>query len=288
MLDRLDHVIVAVRDLASSCERYAALLGRPVSWRGEHPGAGSANALFRLENTYLELLTPRGEGGVGDMLRARLDAVGEGVLGLAFGTPDADAFVASLRAAGGEVTDPQPGHGRDQDSGALRRWRNAYLSQATSRGPLVFAIEHATPADLLPLREPGGPAESAVRALDHVVVMSKDIDATAALYGDRLGLRLALDRTFPQRGVRLLFFRVGGTTIEIGGSATAKPDPDAPDDLWGLAYQVGDADAARARLARAGFDVTEVRDGNKPGTRVCTVKDGTSGVPTLVIEPVRP
>ena len=50
-------------------------------------------------------------------------------------------------------------------------------------------------------------------------------------------------------------------------------------------WQVADADAARQRIAEAGFDVSEVRGGNKPGTRVCTVRGEPCGVKTLLIEP---
>jgi hypothetical protein len=60
---------------------------------------------------------------------------------------------------------------------------------------------------------------------------------------------------------------------------------DGRDRLWGLSWRVADADAAHARLAAAGLDVSEVRAGMKPGTRVFTVRDGTCGVPTLMIEP---
>jgi hypothetical protein len=38
-------------------------------------------------------------------------------------------------------------------------------------------------------------------------------------------------------------------------------------------------------IRTAGFDVSELRDGRKPGTRVFTVRDGSCGVPTLMIEP---
>ena len=41
---------------------------------------------------------------------------------------------------------------------------------------------------------------------------------------------------------------------------------------------------AHARPTRATRAATEVRDGRKPGTRVFTVRDGTCGVPTLVLE----
>jgi catechol 2,3-dioxygenase-like lactoylglutathione lyase family enzyme len=117
------------------------------------------------------------------------------------------------------------------------------------------------------------------------VVRSPDADAARALYGDGLGLRLALDREFPQWGARLLFFRVGGLTVEIAAELAGGPATDGGDRLWGLSWRVRDADAARARLLAAGFDVSEVRAGRRPGTRVLTVRDGTHGVPTLLLEP---
>jgi hypothetical protein len=40
----------------------------------------------------------------------------------------------------------------------------------------------------------------------------------------------------------------------------------------------------RARLVADGFDVSDTRPGHKPGTRVCSVRDGSCGVPTLLIE----
>jgi hypothetical protein len=33
-----------------------------------------------------------------------------------------------------------------------------------------------------------------------------------------------------------------------------------------------------------GVDVSEIRAGRKPGTRVMTVRNGTCGVPTLLVE----
>ena len=56
--------------------------------------------------------------------------------------------------------------------------------------------------------------------------------------------------------------------------------------LWGMAYRVPSADAARERLAGAGFDPSEVRPGRKPGTRVFSVRSETCGVATLCIEAV--
>jgi catechol 2,3-dioxygenase-like lactoylglutathione lyase family enzyme len=286
VLDTLDHVLLLVRDLRGAEARTAALLRRRASWRGAHPGAGTENVLFRLENTYLELLSPSGgPGPIGEGLAARLEAEGEGLLGMAFGTTDVAGWATDLRERGIAVGEPAAGMGRDEESGAMRRWRNAFLPVSASRGPLVFAIEHDSPPDALALRPPDPPEEAAVVGLDHIVVASRDLEASRALYAQLLGLRLALDRRFDERGLHMLFFRVGGVTVEVVGTLGAPAESDAPDHLSGLAWRVPDADAAREARIADGFDVTPVRDGHKPGTRVCTVRDGTCGVPTLLIEP---
>jgi catechol 2,3-dioxygenase-like lactoylglutathione lyase family enzyme len=285
MLHSLDHLIVGVRDLEAATSSYTTLLGRAPSWRGEHPGMGTANALFRVSNTYLELLAPVADGPTAAMLRARLDSEGEGLIGLAFGTDDAEACARQLRDRGLSPSEPNPGRGRDAQSSAERAWKNVVLPPGDSRGPLVFAIEHLSPPDSLPLVAPHVARESAVAALDHVVVQTLDVEATRAFYGEKLGLRLALDRTFENRGVRLLFFRVGGVTVELASRLDAPPDREARDRLFGLAWQVPDAEAARGRLVAAGVAASPLRSGHKPGTRVFTVESGTHGVATLVIEP---
>lgn len=296
MLENLDHVILAVGDLDAATQTWARLLGRRPSWIGEHAGAGTRNALFRLENTYLELLAPDGPGEVGRALRAWLETHGEGPLGLAFGCADAEACRARLEAQGLAPGAVEKGLGRDVESGAFREWLRVPLPLERTRGMLLFAIEHRSPKQLLPLAGAVGDGAATVYALDHAVVQTRDPEAAVALYGDGLGLRLALDRTFEAWGVRLLFFRVGGITVEIaarldGGDADPSQGDEGPsegtDRLWGLSWRVRDADAARERLAADGFDVSEVRTGRKPGTRVVTVRAPTHGVATLLIEPAR-
>lgn len=287
MIDRLDHVILAVGDLDAATRSYALLLGRRPSWRGEHPSAGSANALFRLGNTYLELLAPAGAGPVAELLRAWLDAQGESPLGLAFGTSDAAACRDALAQRGLEPGPVEKGLGRDVESGAIREWLRVPIPLAKTRGVLLFAIQHTSPEGLLPPAAPAGPEASLVSGLDHAVLETSDPEAAMALYGDGLGLRLALDREFPAWDARLIFFRVGGITVELAARLKGASTPPERDRFYGLSWRVPDADAARARLSAAGLDVSDVRAGRKPGTRVLTVRSGTCGVPTLLIEPRR-
>lgn len=287
MLTALDHVLVAVENLDAATGTWGRLLGRRPSWRGEHPAGGTANTLYRLGNTTLELLSPVAEGRDADALRAWLDARGEGPLGLAFATDDATALRKAWAETGLEPGEVEDGLGRDVESGAFRQWLRVPLPAARTRGVLLFGIQHTSPPELLPLAPPLRDEASSVYELDHAVVQSPDPDAAAALYGGGLGLRLALDRAFPQWGMRLLFFRVGGVTVEVAArlDGEAAAEAGGTDRLWGLSWRVRDADAARARLAEWDFDVSEVRAGRKPGTRVFTVRGPTHGVATLCLEP---
>lgn len=282
MLTSLDHLVIAVRDLDAATGTYRALLSRAPSWRGDHPGAGTANTLFRLDRTYVELLSPLGTGAPADALRAHLDEQGEGPYAIAFGTGDADACAAALRQQGLTTSAPIRGRGTDRCTGTQREWCAVFISPADTGGVLLFAIEHRSPPDALP---PALAADenAAVSGVDHAVIMTADAEAACELYRDKLGLRLAFDRTFEERRVRLLFFRLGGVTVELAAPLGAAADAGRRDRFWGISWRVPDIDAARARLAAAGFDVSDVRPGNKDGTRVCTVRRETHGVATLLI-----
>ena len=80
-----------------------------------------------------------------------------------------------------------------------------------------------------------------------------------------------------------MFFRCGDLIVEVVQRPQADMGP-AQDKLWGLSWRVADIDATRARLASVGVDVSDVRTGRKPGTRVLTVRNGTCGIPTLLVE----
>jgi catechol 2,3-dioxygenase-like lactoylglutathione lyase family enzyme len=174
--------------------------------------------------------------------------------------------------------DPVAGvESRDLDSGATLRWKRTRAATDLTRGVRMFFLELAG-------ERPRSAATAAapILALDHVVVSTVDPERAAALYGARLGLDMALDRSDPEWG-QLMFFRCGDLIVEVVRRPVAGSDQ-THDKLWGLSWRVADIDATRARLAAAGIDVSEVRAGRKPGTRVMSVRDGTCGIHTLLLE----
>ena len=118
--------------------------------------------------------------------------------------------------------------------------------------------------------------------VDHLVLRTADADACINLFSVGLGIRLALDKSAPQWGGRMLFFRVGKLTLEVIEPADDKPEQDY---YWGIAYQCPDITSTAAGLRQRGVELSEVRDGRKPGTKVATLKSHALAIPTLLIEP---
>jgi len=268
VIEALDHVAIAVRDLDRAATAYEALLGRRPDWREEAQGA--RHAWFQLANMALDIVQPEGAGESGDRVRAQLEAHGEGLWGLAFAVADFEETRRVLERRGAPAGEAAALLSTDA-------WRLAFVDPAATHGVSIALAERE--GRRFNARQ-AGPA--AVQALDHVVINTANPDRAVALYGARLGLDFRLDRANPQWGSRLMFFRCGGAVVEIGASLKAE-DADRPDRLSGLAWRVADPDAAQARIAKAGFDVSEVRSGRKPGTKVFTVRAGVVGAPTLML-----
>lgn len=275
MITGLDHAVVLVRDIEAGVAGYQTLLGRVPAWRAQSNGA--ATAIFVLDNTSLELMAPAGEGEAADRVRAALDKQGEGLASLAFGVDDiakAHHRLTRLGLAPEEISD-----GASTDTaGHTLTWKRTRASAESTHGIRLFFLQRAER-----LARSEVTAAASVVALDHLVIATPDPERTAALYGARLCLDMKLDRTIAALGTRFLFFKTGGLVFEVI-HRTKDGRGDGPDKIYGVSWRVADIEAARTRLQQAGLDVSEPREGRKPGTRVFTVRTGTFGVPTIVIQ----
>ena len=159
-------------------------------------------------------------------------------------------------------------------------------------GPLDQAMPNAMGLDVricgghstANFRQLRAEAQYAGLSVDHVVLRTSDAQACIKLFSDELGVRLALDKTVPEWGGRMLFFRTGKLTLEViesdkGGAS------DNDNAFWGLAYQCADLATVVRDLGARGVAVSSIREGRKPGTLVATLKSHGLGIPTLLIQP---
>ncbi|MBK8197903.1 MAG: VOC family protein [Acidobacteria bacterium] len=277
MISGLDHIVILAPEIEMGTAVYAALLGRAPDWQAISE-AGIATAWFQLGNTALELIAPAGGTPAADHLRERITEEGPGLKSLAFRSGDLSGDHRAFTRTALAPTAIEDGLSEDMARELRRTWRRFRCAPEATAGVRWFVVEPLEGA-LEPAEVPLGH----VHALDHLVINTPNPNRAMALYGAKLGLRLALDRTAPEWGVRLIFFRTGGLTVEIAHRLAQAEDAAGPDGFWGLTWRVGDIEAAHGRLAAHGFNVSDVRTGRRAGTRVFTVRDGTLNVPTLFI-----
>jgi len=271
----LDHIVVLLEDIKAGTAAYETLLGRTPSWRNS--GDGAERVLFTLDNMTLELMAASGFSVAADRIRTVIKIWGEGLASICFATSDIAKMHRRLERVALKPDPIADVDSRDTASGATLHWKRTRATTDLTRGVRMFFLDLAS-------ERPRAVAttDSPILGLDHVVVSTEDPERAAALYGARLGLDMALDRTHQEWG-QLMFFRCGDLIVEVVRRPVAGADQ-AHDKLWGLTWRVADIDATRQRLVADGVDVSEVRNGRKPGTRVMTGRSHTCGIPTLLLE----
>ena len=277
MFKSLDHLIIAVEDLEKATHNYQVIMGTPPVWTGMHKSLGTSNALFNFQNTYLELLSPTGEGLGADLINHYLKNTGEGLIGMVFATKDINGVYQSLQNHGFPLGEPTDGEGTNSADQKLRKWKNLFLPPDLTRGIFSFVIEH-TEGDL---PQPESIEPSSPHKLDHVVINTNDADGFIKIYKDTFNIRLALDKVIEHWQKRMLFFRLNQTTIEV----IEQEDDLPPDDkMWGLAWEVKDIEKAHERMMAEGIEITPIQKGVKEKTLVATIKSHNHNVPTLLIQ----
>ena len=108
MLTEIDHVAIAVRDLAAAIEYYQRAFGATIDHREIVESDGVEEVLMKVADSYIQLLTPtRPDSPVAKALEKR----GEGLHHVGYRVADCAAALASMMAAGATPIDkaPRPG-----------------------------------------------------------------------------------------------------------------------------------------------------------------------------------
>jgi methylmalonyl-CoA/ethylmalonyl-CoA epimerase len=133
-LGPLDHVGIAVTDLAAARAFYEELLGLEVTHEEVIEDQGVHELLLRAGDAFVQLVAPLSpDTPVGRFLARR----GEGIHHVGYAVPDVAAAVVDLRAQGIEVIDPAPSIG----SGGTTI---AFVHPKSMGGVLVELVEQGT------------------------------------------------------------------------------------------------------------------------------------------------
>lgn len=131
LLTEIDHVAIAVNDLDAAIAWYESVFGSTVEHREVVDSDGVAEALLRVADSYVQLLTPtRDDSPVAKYLANK----GEGLHHVGYRVADCAVALEAVKAAGGRVIDefPRPGS---------RGTTVAFVHPKTSFGTLIELVQ---------------------------------------------------------------------------------------------------------------------------------------------------
>jgi methylmalonyl-CoA/ethylmalonyl-CoA epimerase len=131
LLTEIDHVAIAVNDLEAAIAYYRDTFGAEVDHREVVESDGVEEALLKVADSYVQLLTPtRPDSPVAKFLERR----GEGLHHVGYRVDDCAAALEAVKAQGGRVIDEQPRPGS-------RGTTVAFIHPKTAFGTLIELVQ---------------------------------------------------------------------------------------------------------------------------------------------------
>ena len=131
MLTEIDHIAIAVNDLEAAIEYYRATFGCEVDHREVVERDGVEEALLKVADSYVQLLTPtRNDSPVAKYLEKK----GEGLHHVGYRVADCAAALERVKAEGHRVIDEEPRPGS-------RGTTVAFVHPKTAFGTLIELVQ---------------------------------------------------------------------------------------------------------------------------------------------------
>lgn len=273
-LTRIDHVILAIDDLAGSAAPFEQM-GLSLTSPMRHLDAATENRVFFVGNDntefYVELLTVHDQELAQETGRQELlEAIGRGgLMRVMLEIDDAAQARAALASAGMTLLEDRT---VSREDGSLIG--EVLVPESGSLGLDVGFITYAEPSAERRRRH----AEAGrfqhqlpLLRLDHLAAFVSDVDAATAVWQSVLGIELS--GRVVGRGMVIHQLRIGDAVLElIAPDGPDSPVADRPKGLASMAaFEVDNLPACRSLLFDQGFQPTEVAGGVLPNSETVVV-----------------
>ncbi len=133
LLTEIDHVAIAVRDLEAAIDYHERMFGATVEHREIVDADGVEEALLRVAESYIQLVTPTSDASP---VARFLDRRGEGLHHIAYRVADCGVAFAAMVAAGAIPIDTEPRPGS-------RNTQVAFFHPKSSFGTLIELVQES-------------------------------------------------------------------------------------------------------------------------------------------------
>jgi methylmalonyl-CoA/ethylmalonyl-CoA epimerase len=131
LLTEIDHIAIAVRDLGDAIDYYRETFGAVVDHREVVESDGVEEALLKVAESYIQLLTPTHDGSP---VARYIERRGEGLHHVGYRVADCAVALQAVKDSGGRVLDDKPRPGS-------RGTTVAFIHPKTAFGTLIELVQ---------------------------------------------------------------------------------------------------------------------------------------------------
>tara|TARA_B100000609_G_C17209319_1_gene432846 strand:+ start:1102 stop:1932 length:831 start_codon:yes stop_codon:yes gene_type:complete len=272
MLTRVQNIFLATNNIEETSKKFTIFFKRNPDFVGHSKKLGIHIISFGLNKTNICLISPKSNGVWFEALNNFLKKKGEGIFGVNFSSDNFDNdynnFVKNELKLSNKIETSFEGNKKDQ----IKFSFSNILNKTVESLNIVISNE----MDFQNNREN---SKNNVSKVNQLVIQTKSPDTIKDFFRDKLSIRLALDKTFKEWAGRMLFFRLGGVTLEVIEGQDIKQNS----KYFGIGWHTDNYNKCYNDLLKNGFRLSKIRIGRKEGTLVSTLKDPILNIPTILI-----
>ena len=272
MLTRVQNIFLATKNIEETSRKFSTFFRGNPNFEGSSENLGVHITVFGLDKTNICLISPMNSGIWFKPLTNFLREKGEGIFGLNFSSDDIDNDYKNFKINDLKVSSRFNSAFQENTNDTIDFNFFNIVNESVSNLNISISNE----INFLSSRKI---ITDGISKVNQLVIQTKFPEIIKDIFEEKLNIRLALDKTFKEWAGRMLFFRLGGVTLEI----IEGRDLNHNCGYFGIGWHTDNYSNCYKRLIEDGFGFSEIRKGRKKGTLVSTLKEPMLNIPTILI-----
>ena len=272
MLTRVQNIFLATKNIEETSQKFSIFFGRSPDFIGQSINLGIDIIIFGLNNTNICLISPKSSGFWFETLNNFLKNKGEGIFGINFSSDDFDNDYNNFTKNNLKLSDKIESNFEGNNNDKIKFSFFNIFDKAIENLNIFVSNE-------MNFQNNKANSKNNVSKVNQIVIQTEAPDTIKDIFDGKLSIRLALDKTFKEWAGRMLFFRLGGVTLEVIEGKDIKQNS----KYFGIGWHADNYNKCYNSLLNDGFSLSEIRKGRKEGTLVSTLKKPILNIPTILI-----
>ena len=272
MLTRVQNIFLVTKNLEETSRKFSIFLGRKSNFTGQSKNLGIDIISFGLNKTNICLISPKSSGIWSKTINNFLKNKGEGIFGINFSSDNLESDYNNFVKNKLKLSDKISGYFEGNNKSKIKfSFFNILNNNIKSLNILI--------SNEIDFQNNKVYSKNNVSKVNQIVIQTENPEAIKDIFEEKLRIRLALDKTFKEWAGRMLFFRLGGVTLEVVEGKDIKQNS----QYYGIGWHADNYNNCYNALLKDGFSFSEIRKGRKKGTLVSTLKKPILNIPTILI-----